>query len=270
MASDHERYYRWRRRETLGQLTFWGELWVDPKTLPEYEYWLALGKQRGHGFEQDSAKYYITRTLLDEVLFAAGGVEAELLRLRRTTATAQEWTDQALREHPRSEGALATFSGAPTLLEGYYAFTTGLWWARAVDERTDRPYKPGRHTPRSGLLPALAPGDLHDRVAAALQQLRRDLHETRLMANFALHAGPLLGGGTPSALVRDDGRIVLRLPNKLRTRITTWEEFSYTEGRDMLTFAEGIMSQVEVFVEELLSALEAARPLRGGLLPCFD
>src|SRR5450759_4283229 len=103
MASDHERYYRWRRRETLGQLTFWGELWVDPKTLPEYEYWLALGKQRGHGFEQDSAKYYMTRTLLDEVLFAAGGVEAELLRLRRTTATAQEWTDQALREHPRSE-----------------------------------------------------------------------------------------------------------------------------------------------------------------------
>jgi hypothetical protein len=90
------------------------------------------------------------------------------------------------------------------------------------------------------------------------------------MANFALHAGPLPGGGTPSALVRDDGRIVLRLPNKLRTRITTWEEFSYTEGRDMLTFAEGIMSQVEGFVEELLSALEAARPLRGGLLPRFD
>lgn len=73
----------------------------------------------------------------------------------------------------------------------------------------------------------------------------------------------MLGGGTPRALVLDDGKIIIRMPNALNGPITTWEEFSYTEGRDMLTFARDVMANVETFVEEVLAAFEHARPERA-------
>jgi hypothetical protein len=54
------------------------------------------------------------------------------------------------------------------------------------------------------------------------------------------------------------------MPNALNGPITTWEEFSYTEGRDMLTFARDVMANVETFVDEVLAAFEDARPERAS------
>ena len=264
VAREHERYYRWRRREMVGTLSFWAELWLEADRLAGYDEWRALADQKGRTVDNGTIRYYMTRTLLDEVLYAAGGVETELIRLEADVEAAQRWTDDAFRDQP-SNGGGNTFSGAPSLQDAFYAFTNLLFWARAVEERTDRVYKRGSPS-RTGLLPALAPGELHDRVAAALRSLKRDLAETRWMANFALHAGPLPGGGSPSALVGEGGLLRLRLPNRLKGRITTWEEFSYSENRDMVTFAREVMTHIEDFVEEVLTAFEDARPERAGPL----
>jgi hypothetical protein len=263
MATDSPTLYaRWLLQEARGQLSFWGELWAPPESLPEYEAWVQLSRRRGVSLGPDELKYHMTRGLLREVVYAAGAVESELDRLCAALIDAQAWTDQALLAHSSAgEVAPNTYSGAPSLHEAFYAFINMLTWARAVCERTSRDSK------RSGLLPALAAGKLRDQVGAAHSRLIRDLAEVRHMANYALHAGAIPGGGTPSARIMPGGGLAIPLPDRLGHRITTWEEFDFSEGRDMLSFARNVMTAVEVFVDDVLSAFEAARPARAGPLP---
>jgi len=267
MATDSPTLYaRWLLRGVGGELTDWAELWAHPESLPEYEAWVALSRRRGGSASAAELKYHMTRGLLQEVVYAAGGVESELLRLDAALIDAQTWTDQAVQAHSTAgEGAHDRYLAAPSLHEAFYAFINMLTWARAVCERTNRPYRPGDNR-RSGLLPALAAGELSDQVGAAHSRLLRDLAEVRHMANFALHAGAIPGGGTPSARIMPGGGLVVPVPDQLGGRITTWEEFEFSEGRDMVSFARSIMKAIEAFMDDVLSAFEAARPARAGPL----
>ncbi len=120
----------------------------------------------------------MTRTLISDLLFPGGGVETELLRLHDALDAAQESTDA-----PRDEGVARApefqehTTGAPSLLDAYYAF----WNLLAVRERIDRPYKSSR-TDRVGLLPALAPGPLSARVQEALNTFRDRTQDTRYLS----------------------------------------------------------------------------------------
>jgi hypothetical protein len=53
------------------------ELWVDPQTRPDFAAWEALARQRGDDADASRLGYIMNRTLLQDVLFGAGGVEAE-------------------------------------------------------------------------------------------------------------------------------------------------------------------------------------------------
>jgi len=147
-----------------------------------------------------------------------------------------------------------------------YSFVNLLSWARSTVERTDRPYRPGS-AERAGLLPALAPGQLHDSAETALRDLKAALRDSRLLANYCLHAGAVPGGGTPRADVLPDGRLLARLPDLVRGAILTWEEFTFDEDRDMLTHATETMNSVEKFIDKVLDAFAADRPQRVGPLP---
>jgi hypothetical protein len=44
--------------------------------------------------------------------------------------------------------------------------------------------------------------------------------------------------------------------------ITTWEEFTFAEERDALTYAQSLMQAVAAFMDETLSAFEDNVPAR--------
>jgi hypothetical protein len=262
------RYARWMMRAGQESFFSWGELWADKSGSAEYADWEALARQRGLDPTETNIKYHATRGLLSELLYAAGGVEQELLRLERAVAEAQRWTDEARKLFPpRNPEEIAagakSFSGAPTLLDASYAFNSVMIWARAVCERIERPYKPN-HKERVGLLPALSPeGSLRDRIQRAFDRLKAEINPAvRFMANYSLHAGTLTGGSTPTATTLDDGKIKFAAPDPPSDPIATWEVFTYDESRDQLGHTREVMDAIEHFVDETLTAFEENIPHR--------
>src|ERR1700753_1103046 len=69
--------------------------WADLADTPQYATWRRLAEARGAG---DDVQHYMTRGLLSEVLYAAGGVERGLARLRQALDGARQL---AAREAPR-------------------------------------------------------------------------------------------------------------------------------------------------------------------------
>jgi hypothetical protein len=116
----------------------------------------------------------------------------------------------------------------------------------------------------AGLLPALTAGQLHDTAENALTRLDVSLRESRFLANYALHAGAVPGGGTPRAEIVPDGHILARIPDSTSGWILSWDEFEFTQNRDMLTYGRQLMDAIETFVNEILDAFEANRPARAN------
>jgi hypothetical protein len=283
-------YDLWMRRVEREQLGARDDDWADLSRTAQYATWRRLAEARGAG---DDVPRYMTHSLLSEVIYAAGGVEREFQQLCRALAGARRPAGEAaLRSSgsaawvtPQEEvirpgrpaipgRAISRASGAATpMREASYCFVDLLGWARSTVERTDRPYRPGS-AERAGLVPALAEGPLRDGVAAALQQLRAALRDSRFVASYALHAGAMAGEGTPDgpgAEILPDGRVLARLAEPVADPVLTWEGLTFTEARDMLSYATELMAAVEVFVSRVLDAFAASsrRPAvvtqRGGV-----
>ena len=263
-------YDMWMRRVEREQLAARDGTWADVSSTPQYATWRRLAEARGAG---DDVPRYMTHSLLSEVIFAAGGVEREFQQLCEALADARRSAAEATPHSSPSAGpviapgqAIAPGQGlarpygatAPPMREASYCFVDLLGWARSTVERTDRPYRPGSPE-RAGLIPALAPGQLRDSVEAALRQLRAALRDSRFLAGYALHAGAV-PEGTPGAEILPDGRILARLAEPVTDPVLTWEGLEFTEARDMLTYATGLMAAVEVFVSRMLDAFAAVRP----------
>ena len=154
---------------------------------------------------------------------------------------------------------VGSYGAAPPVRDASYAFINLLSWARATVERTDRRYKSGSKE-RAGLLPALAEGQLQDSVAAALQRLMAALRDSRFLANYALHAGAVPGGGTPKAEILPDEHHRAQVPDPLADPVLTRETFKFTQDRDMLAYATELTTAIETFVDSVLDAFAANRP----------
>lgn len=257
------RYDRWTARVMDGQLDFWGENWADLSGTQQYADWQQLIQSRGG---TGDPQYYMTRGLLPEMLYAAGGVERELGHLADALAQVQLAADNVLAGRDISAAnwqARGHQISTDAMQQASYIFINLLSWARAVRERTSRRYKPGS-AEQAGLLSALAPGTLYDTVENALQTLDNALRESRLLANYALHAGAVPGGGTPRAEILPDGRILARIPDPSTSWILSWDQFEFTQNRDMLTYGQQLMAAIEIFVDDTLGAFEANRPARVG------
>src|ERR1022692_4357951 len=260
------RYEIWMRRVRREQLGAWDENWTDLSATAQYAAWRQLAEARG-----DSADVpgYLTRSLLSEVLYAAGGVERELGQLRKALAEVQQFAGEATTRPARTaeeRPIVGSYGAPPSVREASYSFVTLLGGARATVERTDRRYR-SRSPERAGLLPALAEGQLRDSVAAALLHLMAALRDSRFLADYALHTGAVPGGGTPSAEILPDGHIPARVPDPLADPVLTWEAFEFAQDRDMLTYATELMTAIETFVDSVLGAFAANRPARAGPVP---
>jgi hypothetical protein len=257
------RHRDWLNRYRQGHGFAWSELWADVRGHPDYPAWQQLARRRGLAPDEELLGYHMTRGLILEVIHAAGGVERELAQVQAALEEAQAWTDQAALKFPRErERPLLGFSAAaPTLVDVSYAFVNLLMWARTLRERVERGWRPGS-SKKVGLLPALEPGLLQNRVAHALSTLDDALAEARYLTNYALHAGSLPSTSTPAAEVLEDGRILFRIPDPVAGPITTWEEFTFNDQRDALTYAHSLMQSVAAFMDEMLTAFEENLPAR--------
>lgn len=260
------RYEIWMRRVRREQLGVWDENWADLSSTAQYATWRKLAEARG---DRADVQGYLTRSLLSEVLYAAGAVERELGQLRKALADMEQFAGEApARPAPAAveQPIVGAYGAAPPVRAASYSFIDLLSWARATVERTDRRYKSGS-TERAGLLPALADGQLRDSVAAALRHLMAALRDSRFLANYALHTGAVPGDGARTAEILPDEHAVARVPDPLGDPVLTWETLEFTQDRDMLTYATELMTAIETFVDSVLDAFAANRPARAGPLP---
>lgn len=232
-------YELWMRKAEREKLGARDDIWLDLTGTPQYATWQRLAEARGAGGD---VQHYLTRGLLSEVLYAAGGVERELRQLRKALGDAQP-----------APAAPGPYASRP-VREASYSFVNLHSWARSTVERTDRPYKPGS-SGRAGLLPALRPGELHDTVEAALQHLRTALRDSRSLSSYAFHAGAVPGGGTPGREILPDAANLAPPAYPLTNPALAGEDkLQFTQDRDMLTCATELMAAIEIFVNRVLDA----------------
>lgn len=271
------RYEAWRRRRTQPalMLKIARAPWADAENLPDYKGWLKVAKRLDRkGCADRDPRYYMTRHLVDEVLFAAGGLERELNSLKDSVNSAQAHSDFIPGER-RNPGAGQSKLVLNSALYATYAFINALTWGRSVRERVERndptekqvgflrsilQRKTKRPSPvrvSAGLLPSLADGQLKRRLQECLQELDPFLQESRRMANYALHAGAPQGPSTPTFDMRSNGQVFLRIPDKGTKRVAVWDEFTYRDGRDAVSYIQTLFDAVARFVDQMLDAFDA-------------
>lgn len=124
-------------------------------------------------------------------------------------------------------------------------FANLLKWTRDILERLERP--------DGGLLSAMAPR-LYAR-AVPLQEAFEKIAE-RLLANYTLHGG-LVVQPFEGAQLMQDGRVIMRVPDRPDARVPSRFHLEYQQGRDVLTVAREIVKATEALVKGLCAAFEA-------------
>jgi hypothetical protein len=106
------------------------------------------------------------------------------------------------------------------------------------------------------------PKRLKKRLDALVDDLRAGpLAETRLLANFTLHAA-LLRNPNSGARLDDDGKVISPLPDEAISAIYHVDMLTWNDDRDALTFADELWSSIEQFVDNMITAFEKAVPKR--------
>ena len=148
--------------------------------------------------------------LLADVAEAAAAVEYTAEKIHRAIATAEAYYVPylpALLAGPEPERG--RHASHPAIADAYSEFANLLWWIRALDDRLGHGYRGAR-----GLLPALAPGRLHDRARVLSEEFRRILaKEAGYLANYSLHHSTIPYAFNSSARVVDE-RLELPIPNR--------------------------------------------------------
>jgi hypothetical protein len=266
-----ERAWRWQNRIGFGPdrsvpLDWGSDLWNWDVSAYESADGIRLAKTRaGRAFDDDNVVFEATFMLLRDVVDAAGGLEAAYGRLVAAVASAQERLDKLVAETSFSKSGPEPEFGwgfsDPTLEDAWYALEEMIIWARTFDQRLRRPAQDKKRYPDQGLIPALAAGPRREATITARSRLvGSHLNEVRYLAGLNLHMQSTKAGSV-QARVRD-GQLVLRFPDRVAGWISHRWQLSYSQGRDAVAYADGLMRAVEQFMEEMLSAFELHVPAR--------
>lgn len=130
-----EQAWRWSQRIFFGEdrtapLDWGTELWNWD--ISRYESSAAIDsafRRIGRPFDDDDLLYYATRTLLTDVVDAAGGVERAYERFRQAMARAQETSEEWARQHGSSFSENTGISdGSPE--DAWYSIEELIIWTR--------------------------------------------------------------------------------------------------------------------------------------------
>jgi hypothetical protein len=261
----HDRSNEWWRRQAFSRYGVplgWGAEYWDLKA-ENYEGASAMGNRLralGRRPTKRDVALRLANFLLSDVLVAAGGVEGAVGRLRQTATelrrVADRWGVRGTVDLPHH--GLSDFAS----IDAAYSFADFLSWVRALDERLDRRAFEGGVRRRQGLLPALRPKRLGQRVQHLVDEFRAGPGgDCRDLANFTLHAS-LVRNPLSGAEVDQAGEIRLPIPDTPTHPVYHWDQLTWTDGRDGFAFAEQVWQAVLKLMDDLLEAFEKAVPRR--------
>jgi hypothetical protein len=259
------RYHAWQRRMLMDgggpSLGLYGELWRDPLEHPAREQLERLAERSG--VADVSSRYFLTRTLLRDVLHAAGGVEYHAERVLAALDHTQRQQDKLAEKDP-------TYGWRPGIEELRVSINESLaWdypdlltWLRTVEERICR--RVPRSDLRIGLLPAIGDPELRADVERLLRAFKDRVGDERQLANYGLHAAKLPDPSSPSALLQEDGTIFVPVPDPPEEPVYVFDLFTYEKDRDLRSFAIEALAATEQLIAGLLDAFARAHErIRG-------
>jgi hypothetical protein len=229
-----------------------GELWRVVPNNPGNEWVVEQSKAMGRDVD---IAYWTSRSLLDDVLQAAGAIEYTVQRIDVVAASVQAYADKHDVKSRLDEVPMGLITAE--VAEAYIEYANLLNWLRTLGDRmrsTD-PYSKAK----LGLIPALNPEmPLRRDVEMVFDRFERHplIVDEPLLTNFGLHLHALPGGGSPKATITPEGRARLLIPDKPRARVYLFDQFTYTDERELVQFAHDVVKRVEIFVDELLTAFE--------------
>jgi hypothetical protein len=252
-------YYEWLRRSVaiVSGLPVGapGELWRVVPMHPANDWVIETANATGRSYDDSGLAYYTARTLIRDVLHAAGAIEYTVERLDAAAAAVQAYADK--HEVTSVSEDVPTGLGGPEVEDAYLEYANFLNWLRTLRDRMRSRDPRSRAT--LGLIPALNPEmPLRRKVETIFDRFERDpmIAGEAMLTNFGLHLHALPGGGTPTATMTTDGRARLLIPDKPTEPVYLFDQFTYNDQRELVAFAHDVLDRVASFISELLSALE--------------
>ena len=262
-ARSLSRSIEWQRRILIECLGVGYELWdLSRSKPPVHDHLVDRLEKLGRNYPDNDLAYMLVEHSLLEVVNTAEGAERSLTAMRHHARAAQSSSDRFRSSKdtgvPRADRENWT---DPDVVDAWYEFLNLLIRVRSIQDRVDRKDHTGKQ--KVGLLPSLAAGQLKHQVKDAYRCFAKGrAAEARRFTNYGLHAGLFPNPGTPSARVNADGMLTFVMPDPVHDAIDNWQEFTFRDERDALTFAEGLFDEVAAFIEFVLDAFRDAVPER--------
>ena len=260
-----ERAWKWSKRITWGEGRTvpldWGmELWKWDVSLYESADGIRAALTRaGRSVDDDSILFEATHSLVLDVVDAAGGVEQAHQRLHAALGTANE----TVARWSADLGGLDEGTGIsdPSVEAVWYTLEELLVWARILDDRLRRSSNSRRYRNDQGLIPALADGLRREAIVdARARLLQSGVSEARYLSGLNLHMQSSQAGSKHGRI--RSGQLVLQFPDHVTAPIDHRWQLTYTEGRDVVSFADSLMAAVVSFMDEMILAFEKNLPER--------
>lgn len=259
-----KRLDEWCRRVAVPKvakvsLGFGSEYWdPDPRHYEGCEQLRARYAALGQTRSDSELACDLASHLLSDVLVAAGGVESAMGRMDAAVAELEAY---AKKYGLQAAQSLPCGLSHPAAVQLWYAFTDVVSWSRTLVERLDRRPE-NRKLNRQGLIPALRPQSLKDDCQKLLDRLQSGpVGSSRVLANFMLHTA-LAANPFSGVKINSDGCISLPVPDTMGHMVTHWYAFTWNQERDGLLVADEIWEAIQGFIDDLISAFEAAVPER--------
>jgi hypothetical protein len=195
------------------------------------------------------------RTLIQDVLHAAGAVEYTVRRIENGAVSITKFADEhEVVARAATDCVGLVYEEVDTV---YIEYANLLNWLRTLRDRMRS--KDPKSGATLGLIPALNPDSpLYDEVNAVYDRFTRDpvIKDEELLANYGLHLHALPRSDSNIAYIARDGRLSLRIPDKPKQRVYLTDEFTWDDQRELVPFARDVLGRVAVFVDGLQLALE--------------
>jgi hypothetical protein len=104
-------------------------------------------------------------------------------------------------------------------------------------------------------------------VETAYDVFDRQFRDEKNLANFALHMYGLPGGGTPTAAVDGEGKVRFPIPDRVTTPVYLFDQFTYNQGRDLVTFAREALDTVDQLIDSVLAVFSGIPSSGSGQGP---
>jgi hypothetical protein len=188
---------------------------------------------------------------LMDVVDAVGAIEYTAGKIGRIVTKATPSARKYFRPAYVRSAAERTAEGTKLFtigLDAYYEFQNLLWWTRALDDRVSKS--------DFGLFLFLASED-RAKVKTLWRAFRAipPMKNIRVLANYTLHSSALPPPIEQGFSFRD-GRLLIRVPDSFTNEIRLGHQFTYHQGRDVLSIAREIAKAAHVFAEGSVNILE--------------